>query len=126
MFIGAFGPWATVFSVLSVSGTDGDGTIVLIAGLAIGAMLVLHYFAKARLWTLIVAVIAALIGAATSIYDLADIQNAISNSQYRGLISVGWGLWVDAIASVSAVISIVVLARVKDAAQVKPEAPAVP
>ena len=114
MLIGAFGPWATVLSVLSVSGTDGDGKIVLIAALVIGAMVALPLNAKGRRWTLIVALLAAVIGAATSIYDMADIQNTISNSQYQGAISVGWGLWIDCIASVSAVIALVLLARGKE------------
>jgi hypothetical protein len=122
MLIGAFGPWATVFSVLSVSGTDGDGKIVLIAALVIGAMVALRLNAKGRRWTVVVALLAGLIAAATSIYDMANIQNTISNSQYRGVISVGWGLWIDCIASVSAVFALVVLARAKRQGVVVPVA----
>jgi hypothetical protein len=107
MVIGAIGPWATAFGVFSVAGTDGDGAIVLIAGLVIGAMVLLRTLRQTRIWTLVVAVLAAVVGAATSIYDMANIQNAISNSQ--GLVSIGWGLWIDCIGSVSAIVALVVM-----------------
>jgi hypothetical protein len=126
MLIGAIGPWATAFGVFSVAGTDGDGVIVLIAGLVIGAMLFLRYLRRAGTWTLVFAVLAAVVGAATSIYDMADIQNAISNS--HGLVSIGWGLWIDCIASVSAVVAIAVLWRTSAATGegVAPEPPLSP
>ena len=34
MVLGAFGPWAKVLGVISVSGTDGDGWLVIIAALS--------------------------------------------------------------------------------------------
>jgi hypothetical protein len=95
--------------VFSVAGTDGDGVIVLIGGLIVGAMVLLRYLRGAGIWTLVVAVLAAVAGAATSIYDMADIQNAISNS--HGLVSIGWGLWIDCIASVSAIVALVFVWR---------------
>ncbi len=109
MVIGAIGPWATAFGVFSVAGTDGDGVIVLLAGLVVGAMVLLRYLRGGGVWTLAVAALAAVAGAATSIYDMADIQNAISNS--HGLVSIGWGLWIDCIASVSAIVALVFMWR---------------
>jgi hypothetical protein len=109
MVLGAIGPWATAFGVISVAGTDGDGVIVLLAGLLIGAMVLLRYLRQGRTWTLVVALLAAVAAALTSIVDMADIQSSISNS--HGLVSIGWGLWVDCIASVSAIAALVVMWR---------------
>jgi hypothetical protein len=88
--------------------------IVLIAAVVIGAVVMLRLYTKARRWILIIALLAGLIGAATSIYDTVNVQNAISNNQLDDVASVGWGLWVDCIASVSAAIALVVFARTKD------------
>jgi hypothetical protein len=109
MVLGAIGPWATAFGVFSVAGTDGDGVIVLIAGFVVGGMVLLRYLKHGRAWTLVVALLAAAIAAATSIYDMANIQSAISDS--HGLVSIGWGLWFDCIASVSAIVALVYLWR---------------
>lgn len=104
MVIGAIGPWATAFGIISLAGTDGDGVFVLIAGLIVGGMALLRYLKGARVWTLVVALLAAIAGAAISIYDMADIQSAISNS--HGLVSIGWGLWMDVIGSLSAIVAL--------------------
>jgi hypothetical protein len=109
MVLGAIGPWATAFGVLSVSGTDGDGVIVLLAGLVVGAMVWLWYVRRARHLMLIVAVLAAGAAAATSIHDMVSIQSAISGS--HGIVSIGWGLWLDCIASIGAILALVVMLR---------------
>lgn len=109
MFIGAIGPWATAFGVLSVAGVDGDGFFVFLAALIIGAMVLLRYLRRSGIWTLAVAVLSAVIGAATSIYDMADIQSVIGNSP--GFVSIGWGLWIDCLASVSAIGALVFMWR---------------
>jgi hypothetical protein len=108
MFVGALGPWAKAFGVLAVSGTDGDGVIVLIAGLIVGGAAWLHRQGT-RLWAVVIGILAAVVGAATSIYDLANIKSVLDNS---GVVTVGWGLWLDCIASVSAVVALLVLANV--------------
>jgi uncharacterized membrane protein len=111
MFIGAIGPWATAFGVLSVAGTDGDGFIVLIAALIIGAMVFLRHVKRFGMWTLAVAMLAAVVAVATSLYDLATIQHTISDSD--GLVSIGWGLWLDCLASISVIGALVFLWRAK-------------
>lgn len=63
----------------------------------------------ARNWTLVLGFIAGVVGAAVSIYDMTNIQSAISDS--HGVVSAGWGLWVDCIASVSSAVALVVLWR---------------
>jgi hypothetical protein len=127
MVIGALGPWATAFGLISVAGTDGDGIIVLVAGLVVGAMALLRYLRGAGIWTLVVGLVAAGIGAVTSIYDMVNIQSAIGDS--HGLVSIGWGLWFDCIASVSAVVALVFMwrrgtATPTDASSVPPSTPA--
>jgi hypothetical protein len=106
MVVGALGPWAKAFGFISVSGTDGDGVIVLIAALVVGGAVLLR-LRGTRVWVVVVGVIAALAGAATSIYDLANIKSVVSDSS--GAVTVGWGLWLDSIASVSAVVAILAL-----------------
>ena len=126
MVIGAIGPWATALGVFSVAGTDGDGVIVLIAGLIVAGLVLLRTLRRARIWALVVAVLAAVVGAATSIYDMVNIQDAISNS--HGLVSIGWGLWFDCIGSVSAIAALVVMWRssARTAEGAAPERPAPP
>jgi hypothetical protein len=125
MVIGAIGPWATAFGVLSVAGTDGDGVLVLFAGLIVGAMVLLRYLRRSRSWTLVVALLAAVAAALTSIVDMANIQNVISNSS--GLVSIGWGLWIDCIASLSAIVALVFMwrasARIAEGAPERPASP---
>ena len=121
--IGAIGSWATAFGVFSVAGTDGDGVIVLIAGLVVGGMILLRHLKGSGIWTLVVALLAAAIAAATSIYDMVNIQSAISDT--HGLVSIGWGLWFDCIASVSAIVALVYMWRAGGAAvdDAAPESP---
>lgn len=111
MFIGATGPWATAFGVFSVAGIDGDGLFVLLAALIVGGMVFLRHVKRVGIWTLVVAMLAAVVATATSIYDMATIQNAIRDS--HGLVSIGWGLWVACLASVSAIGALVFLWRAK-------------
>jgi hypothetical protein len=126
MVLGAIGPWATAFGVFSVAGTEGDGVIVLVAGLVVGGMVLLSQRRGRGRWTLVVAILAAVVAAATSIYDMANIQNAISNSD--GLVSIGWGLWFDCFASVGAIVAVVFMWRASDPAveAAPPEEPASP
>ncbi|MDP9319382.1 MAG: hypothetical protein M3O94_10015 [Actinomycetota bacterium] len=87
MVIGALGPWARFFGVVSVAGIDGNGgVVVLIAGLVVGGMTLLHLYKTSRRWVLVVAVLAALIGAFTSILNLADIERTVSGNPlfFRG------------------------------------------
>jgi hypothetical protein len=123
MVVGALGPWAKALGgFVSVSGTDGDGTVVLIAGLVVVGIVALMR-RKKRVWMVVVGLLAAVIGAFTSIYDLANIKSVVDSSS--GMATVGWGLWLDAIASVSGVLALLVLARVKPAVRSQRDNPPV-
>jgi hypothetical protein len=118
MVVGALGPWAKALGgFVSVSGTDGDGTVVLIAGLVVVGIVALMLRRK-RLWMVVISLLAAVIGAFTSIYDLANIKSVVDSSS--GMATVGWGLWLDAIASMSAVLALLVLAGAKPTVQNDP------
>lgn len=100
MIVGAVGTWATA-SVLgisaSVNGGDRDGIIVIVCAAIIAAAAVVASRPLA-----IVALLAAFAATATAIYDVVDIQGTEQ-------VSVGWGLWLALVASVVAVIDVVVL-----------------
>jgi drug/metabolite transporter (DMT)-like permease len=111
MAIGAIGPWAKALFV-SVSGLDGDGWFVLIAAVVIVAMTLIHlrrHAGRSRRpwWPFAVALVAGVIAAATAIYDANNVQREISNSDLEGVASVGWGLWLDCVASVSAAVAVI-------------------
>jgi hypothetical protein len=112
MAVGAIGPWAKALFI-SVSGLDGDGWIVLIGAVVIVAMILVHvrrHAVRSRRpwWPFAVAFLAVVVAAVTAIYDASNIQREISNSEVEGLASVGWGLWLDCVASVSAGVAVVV------------------
>jgi VWFA-related protein len=111
MLIGAFGTWATALGVFNVAGTSfGDGVIVLVCALIVGAVLALGHLNRRRRWAVIVAILVAMIAAATAIYDMVNIQSEISSHNLYGLVSVGWGLWIDCLASLSGLLALVLLA----------------
>ena len=127
MALGAFGPWATALGA-SVSGIDGsnDGWIVL--GAAVVALVALLSFAREPGGgKILLCVLAAIAGAATTIYDRHNISSAINQGGdlARALAHVGWGLNLAMIASVSLGIASLVLVQVSatpEAAQ-QPVAP---
>ena len=87
--IGSFGPWAKVLGVISVSGTDGDGWIVIVMALVAAGLLYLRQRRNLGVWPIVVAFIAAAIAAGTAIYDWSDL-NSIADS--TGLVGAGWGI----------------------------------
>lgn len=100
MVVGAFSPWATVLGILSVSGTGaGDGWFVVIAAVIGGWILYLHTKRGKSRKLLIVAILGGLIASAISTYALIRVQDVVSNAE--GFVQTGWGLYVDAAASVS-------------------------
>jgi MYXO-CTERM domain-containing protein len=113
MAIGAFGPWAKVFGLLSVSGTDGgDGWIVI--GLAVAAGIFLWRFSvrRRRLWPALM-LLAAIGGAFTSGYDLNNLNSLASADTFFGaeFVHAGWGVYLDLIASISLGVAAIVLLR---------------
>jgi hypothetical protein len=104
MAIGALGPWVTVIGI-SVSGTEGDGWIVLVAALLAAGLLIWHD-RNPRLWKLIVAALAALAALGTGIYDWSEIEGVAGEAEelegfFDLSVSVGWGLVLCTFASVS-------------------------
>jgi hypothetical protein len=96
MVIGAFGPWAKVLSLVTVSGTDGggDGWIVIGAA-AVGAVALFLWQTHDRGRWLILAVIAAGAALATTIYDRIDIERTTAGGIDVGaFVDPGWGIYV--------------------------------
>src|SRR5712691_10018940 len=87
MVVGAVGPWAKV-AVFTIHGTDDskDGWIVVgAAGLAVVALLVI-VFSRLR-WFALATLLAGGIAAATSAYDVTDINRFGGG----GIASAQWG-----------------------------------
>ena len=91
--IGAVLPWATVDTFLgdlSVSGTDGDGQIVIglaiVAGLAVAGALMLK-----KRWLAVLAVVLGIVMAAITVYDWSELARLIEGAG-ADEISVGGGL----------------------------------
>jgi hypothetical protein len=111
MAIGAFGPWMTALTVISLSGWDvqrGKAEVLLaIALLGALAVFVRRTTSSGGVW----AVIAGLAGAALTGYEHHHITSAISGVplQYQtlahALIHVGWGLDVALAGSLSLAVS---------------------
>src|SRR3954468_22688770 len=95
MIVGAFGPWATALNVVSVSGTHGDGWIVI--GVAAFSVAMLWSFAtRGSRGVLIGSGLAGAAGVLIGAVDLADISSR-GSSQFFGqqvqLIEPGWGIY---------------------------------
>lgn len=105
MVVGAFGPWVKALGV-SVGGTDGsnDGWLV-VAAAAIGGLL--FWSLRERRGGGIWALLGGIAGAAVSLYDRSNVQDAINQGGAftQALAQVGWGLNLDLIASISMTIA---------------------
>lgn len=105
MLIGAFGPWVKAFAV-TVSGTDGtnDGWIVVVAALFGGVLAAITYKNRGAG---LCALIGGVAGLSTADYDRNNIQDKISHggALLRSVASVGWGLNLCLIASMSLAIA---------------------
>jgi hypothetical protein len=114
MVLGGLGPWATAFGALSVSGTSGDGWLLIAGGAVAVALTVVHVRRQGRArWPMIVV---GLIGsgcAIAAIIDLGDIASATDGSDLLGdAVSPGWGIWLSVASSASlALASILALSR---------------
>jgi hypothetical protein len=87
--LGSVMPWvsvATGFGSVSVAGTDGDGVITLVAGIAAAILSAV----RKRLAALIIFGVTALVAG----YDVINVrQTAADVSTDFARASVGWGLW---------------------------------
>src|SRR5438132_4177362 len=122
MIVGAFGPWVKVLGY-SVSGTDGsnDGWIILV--LAVIAILLIFAASGERIASRLAASLVLVIGiagSAVTIYDRGNLHAAIENggALTQALASVGWGLNLAMVASISlAIQGLVYMLRPREAAE---------
>ncbi|MGE4426784.1 MAG: hypothetical protein AB7G37_10070 [Solirubrobacteraceae bacterium] len=91
LLIGSVTPWATA-GPFSKNGIDGDGVITLVLAIAIGALILLRRAPRVALGL-------ALLSAAVTLYDTIDIGRVGGDSIID--VSVGWGLVLALIASLS-------------------------
>jgi hypothetical protein len=95
LVVGSFGPWATALNIVSISGTHGDGWIVIaIAAFAI-AMLWRHAKTGTRgsvVWVILAGIGSAIIG----LVDRSDIAHKGSGDllgQHVTLVRPAWGIY---------------------------------
>jgi hypothetical protein len=90
--VGVLGSWATVFGALSVSGLDTDDGKLLVVMAAGAAWCLFRYAKHAGRRNLVIAAIIGVAACGLSIYYIVH----LSGNEF---VSVGWGLYVDAIAA---------------------------
>jgi hypothetical protein len=97
--VGSIGPWAEIsagFFSQSVNGTDGDGTITLVAAILILVIAVVTASTNAKSGLVVIALLAAMIAGGTGIIDAIDVRNRASDLADVTRFAdahVGWGLW---------------------------------
>ena len=98
MVIGSVGPWARILGTVSINGTDDghDGWVVIVAAV-IGAA-GLFMFWRGMRWGLILSVLAAGVGLATTIYDRIDLERTFEGTS---IVEPGWGIYVAMLGSAS-------------------------
>ena len=82
--------------VSSRSTAGGDGWIVIVAAVVAAALILMRQQRGWRIWALVLALLAATIAAATSIYDWNDLNRVADET---GLIHAGWGIYLATIGS---------------------------
>jgi hypothetical protein len=114
--IGALLPWARINLAVgdsgltaTVNGTEGDGVITLVLGVALGGMAVL---ALATRRSTVAGVVAVIVGAAIvaiAVIDIVDVNRAAGDVSPVVEVSVGAGLWVTLVAGAVGLIGGVLL-----------------
>jgi hypothetical protein len=99
MIVGGLGPWATALRLVDVSGTKGDGWIVIGAAVVAGGVL----FASPRDAGPVVALLAGIGGAIVAVVDLNDVNSR------GGIVQPGWGLYMVLLSSATLAIASLVL-----------------
>ena len=106
MVVGAFGPWGSVADLVTVHGTDGggDGWVVIgTAGIAVIALV--FYVRRQRAWLPAIPLLAGLAGAATTAYDLSNVNELASNELFGSIVSAEWGIYAALVGSISLALS---------------------
>jgi hypothetical protein len=117
MVIGSFGPWARALGIVSVSGTDGDGWIVIGAGVVAAIALVRQAGTRTRR-PYIVAALAGALGIVVTGVDLAELSDKGSADLFGEtlhLVEPAWGIYV-ALAGSIVVTGLAMLALVRSRA----------
>lgn len=107
-FIGAFLPWATV-GALSVAGTDGDGVLTLILGIAAGALGV-SGIRKGKKGLLIGSLVCAALIAIIAGIDIADI-NSLADGPFGLTAKPGGGIILTLVAGIAGAVGSVLALR---------------
>lgn len=103
--IGSVTTWASVsdsFMSHDIKGTEGDGVLTLIGGIAILALL----FVRKYLGGIIVGVVTGGI----LMNDLANVASLVDDEEFA-TVSIGWGLYLATIGAVVAVVALILLKR---------------
>jgi hypothetical protein len=100
MVVGGFGPWAKVFSIASVSGTDGDGWFLIVGGLAACGLLAREVTAGG-VWPLAVILLIGIGCAVVAFIDLDDIAGVAGEEAFGSIVDPGWGIYASLIGSVA-------------------------
>lgn len=109
MPIGAFGPWATVFGVLTYRGTDGNAGWTVVGAAALAAIATGFFARRRRRWLCVVMFLSAAAATATAAYNLNDIRSLNTSLEGVDLMSTGWGIYVALAGSVSLLLASIVL-----------------
>ena len=123
VIVGAFLSWASVdFQGESISkaGTDGDGVITVVFGIAAAVLGFLALGATRRRWHAITALVLSALVAIIAVIDIADIKSRFGDDT-SGLdveVSIGIGLWLTLAGGLAAAVgAVLVLTRTPKAAK---------
>jgi hypothetical protein len=106
MVVGALGPWATALDLVSLSGTRGDGWLVILAA-AVSAAMLWSYAIRGSRGVLIGSALAGATGLVIGIVDFVDIASRGSGEIFDEevqLVDPGWGIYVVILASAALVV----------------------
>ena len=113
MVVGALGPWATALDLVSISGTRGDGPLVILAA-AVSAAMLLSYAVRGSRGVLIGSALAGAAGFVIGLVDFVDIASRGSGEIFDEeveLVDPGWGIYVVILASGALVVFSALLYR---------------
>ena len=106
MIIGAVGPWVDAV-IVSVGGLNGDGIIVLVAGLVAAGPLLYSWTQRPDLLRSVAvwAIVCGLVGSATAIYDIVQIYGADTELFGARIGNPGWGIWASVAGSLTLIVA---------------------
>jgi hypothetical protein len=94
MVVGGFGPWASVLGLAKVSGTDGDGWLLILGGAMAAGLLYGDLTSRsATPWPSIFMGLVGIAGCAVTIIDLTDISSTASGTILEGAVDPAGGIY---------------------------------